>query len=132
MIVYLNAAAGMARNRGGMRGGAVGLSAVVGLGASLGLNLAMSKGEIRLRSGDYRDYPYLDYNLLNHEEDLRRYRDGVRMVVGLEDHPAMAAIIEKRVYPEDSDLGIRRGAELLDEAMGGDRPPRLLHRQDGT
>ena len=104
MIVYLNAAAGMARNRGGMRGGAVGLSAVVGLGASLGLNLAMSKGEIRLRSGDYRDYPYLDYNLLNHEEDLRRYRDGVRMVVGLEDHPAMAAIIEKRVYPEDSDL----------------------------
>lgn len=104
MIVYLNAAAGMSRNRGGMRGGAEGMSAVVGLGASLGLNLARSKGEMRLRSGDYRDYPYLNYNLLDHEEDLRRYRDGIRMIVDLEDHPAMAAVIEERVYPEDSDL----------------------------
>ena len=104
MIVYLNAAAGMSRNRGGMRGGAEGMSAVVGMGASLGLNLALSRGEIRLRSGDYRDYPYLNYNLLDHEEDLRRYRDGIRMIVDLEDHPAMAAVIEKRVYPEDADL----------------------------
>ena len=35
---------------------------------------------------------------------MRRYRDGVRLVVGLEDHPAMAEMIEKRVFPEDSDL----------------------------
>ena len=101
MIVYLNAAAGMARNRGGMRGDT---SKPLGLGASLGLNLALSKGEIRLRSGDYRDYPYLNYNMLDHEEDLRRYRDGIRMIVDLEDHPAMAGLVEKRVYPEDSDL----------------------------
>ena len=59
---------------------------------------------LRLRSNDYRDQPYLDYNLLDHEEDLRRYRDGVRLVVGLEDHPAMDGMIDKRVYPEDSDL----------------------------
>ena len=98
MIVYLNSGAGMARNRGGAH------ADLVGLGASLGLNLARSKGEIRLRSGDYRDYPYLNYNLLDHEEDLRRYRDGIRMIVDLEDHPAMSAIIENRVYPEDSDL----------------------------
>ena len=98
MIVYLNAAAGMARSRGGAHG------ATLGLGAGLGLNLALSKGEIRLRSSDYRDQPYLDYNLLDHDEDLRRYRDGVRSIVDLEDHPAMAAIIERRVYPEDSDL----------------------------
>ena len=98
MIVYLNAAAGMARSRGGAHG------ATLGLGAGLGLNLALSKGEIRLRSSDYRDQPYLDYNLLDHDEDLRRYRDGVRSIVDLEDHPAMDAIIERRVYPEDSDL----------------------------
>ena len=77
---------------------------LMGLGASLGLNLALSKGEVRLRSNDYRDQPYLDYNLLDHEEDLRRYRDGVRLLVSLEEHPAMAAVIDKRVYPEDSDL----------------------------
>ena len=98
MIVYLNAGAGMARNRGGAH------SDLVGLGASIGLNLALSKGEIRLRSNDYRDQPYLNYNLLDHEEDLRRYRDGVRLLVSLEDHPAMSAAIDKRVYPEDSDL----------------------------
>ena len=98
MIVYLSAASGTGRNRGG------GHDEVVGMGAGLGLNLAHSKGEIRLRSNDYRDYPYLDYNLLDHEEDLRRYRDGVRLLVGLEDHPAMAAMIDKRVYPEDSNL----------------------------
>ena len=98
MIVYLSAGAGKNRKMGGQHGD------LVGLGAGLGLNLALSKGELRLRSGDFRDQPYLDYNLLDHEEDLRRYRDGVRLVVGLEDHPAMAAMIDERVYPEDSDL----------------------------
>ena len=98
MIVYLNSGAGMARSRGGGHGN------LVGLGAGLGLNLALSKGEIRLRSNDYRDHPYLNYNLLDHEEDRRRYRHGIRLIVSLEDHPAMAAMIDQRVYPEDSDL----------------------------
>ena len=98
MIVYLNAGTGVPRSRGGAH------DDLVGIGASLGLNLALSKGEIRLRSNDYQDHPDLNYNLLDHEEDLRRYRDGVRMIVGLEDHPAMAGMIENRVYPEDSDL----------------------------
>ena len=98
MIVYLSAASGKTPWMGGRHGG------LIGLGANLGLNLALSKGELRLCSNDYRDYPYLDYNLLDHEEDLRRYRDGVRLVVGMEDHPAMAAMIDKRVYPQDSDL----------------------------
>ena len=98
MIVYLLSAMGMRRNMGGRH------EDVVGMGANLGLNLAFAKGEVRLSSGDYRDQPYLDYNLLAHEEDLRRFRDGVRLVVSLEDHPAMAALIERRVYPEDSDL----------------------------
>ena len=98
MIVYLLAAMGMRRNMGGRH------EDVVGMGANLGLNLAFAKGEVRLSSGDYRDQPYLDYNLLAHEEDLRRFRDGVRLVVSLEDHPAMAALIERRVYPEDPDL----------------------------
>ena len=106
MIVYLNGSAGMERSRGGQHGSAL------GLGANLGLNLALSKGEVRLRSSDYRDHPYLNYKLLEHEEDLRRYREGVRMVAGLEDHPAMAAVIEKRVYPEDSDL---ESDEALDQ-----------------
>ena len=105
MIVYPSAAAGRERQMGGYHG------EMVGLFAALGLNLALSKGEIRLRSNDYRDHPWLDYDLLDHEEDLRRCRDGIRMIVGLEDHPAMAAMIDKRIYPEDSDL---KSDEALD------------------
>ena len=56
--------------------------------------------------------------MLAHEEDLRRYRDGVRRIVDLEDHPAMAAVIESRVYPENSDLESDEGAGLVDEAGG--------------
>ena len=98
MIVYMSAAASKRRDQGGNR------NELVGIGAGLGLNLALSKGEVRLSSSDYRDQPYLDYNLLDDEEDMRRYRDGIRMVVGLEDHPAMSALIEGRLYPLDSDL----------------------------
>ena len=97
MIIYPTAGAGM-DPRGGDR------DELVGISATVCLNLALSKGEIRLRSNDYRDYPILDYNLLDHEEDLRRSRDGVRKVVGMEGHPEIAALIDKRVYPEDADL----------------------------
>ena len=98
MIVYLSAAAGKGEHgRQARRPCRTGRRTRAQPGA-------LSKGELRLRSGDYRDHPYLDYNLLDDEEDLRRYRDGVRMIVGLEEHPAMAAMIEERVYPEDTDL----------------------------
>ena len=59
------------------------------------------------QSNDYRDHPFLDYNLLDHDEDLRRSREGVRLAVGMEDHPDLAALIDKRVCPEDSDLASR-------------------------
>ena len=51
-----------------------------------------------------RDRPYLDYNYLTEEEDRRRFRDGIRMLVRLENHPDMSALIEKRLTPLDSDL----------------------------
>lgn len=98
MIVYMSAAASKRREQGAYR------TEPIGIGTGLGLNLALSKGEVRLSSGDYRDQPYLDYNLLDDEEDMRRYRDGIRMLVGLEDHPAMSALIDSRLYPLDSDL----------------------------
>ena len=132
MIVYLNAAAGMARNRGGMRGGAVGLSAVVGLGASLGLNLAMSKGR---DPAPLRRLPRLSVSRLQPPEP----RGGPAQVPGRRPHggrsggpPGDGRHYRKEGLPRRLGSGIRRGAELLDEAMGGDRPPRLLHRQDGT
>ena len=97
MIIYPRAAAGRDQKGGKF-------DEMVGMAATIAVNLALSKGEIRLRSNDYRDYPLLDYNLLDHEEDLRRARDGVRLIVGTEDHPELAALIDRRLDPEDSDL----------------------------
>lgn len=98
MIVYMGAVTSRRREEGGKR------SEPVGIGMGLGLNLALSKGEIRLATADHNDQPILDYNLLDEEEDLRRYRNGVRMLVDLENHPAMQELIDYRLEPSDGDL----------------------------
>ena len=84
--------------RGGLR------SNPIGLQTNLCVNLAKGKGEVRLNSSDYRDQPHLDYNYLDEEEDRRRFRDGIRMLVNLENSADMAALIEERITPLDSDL----------------------------
>ena len=98
MIVWMAAVTGGRPGLGGNR------SAPIGMSSILGLNLALGKGELRLRSSDHRDQPYLDYNYFEEAEDRRRLQDGIRMLVGLEDHPAMSALIERRLNPLDSDL----------------------------
>ena len=84
----------------------------IGIGMGLGLNLALSKGEIKLNSTDHTEQPYLDFNLLDHEEDMRRYRQGIRMLVDLENHPAMKKLIDHRLEPADDDL---ESDEALDQ-----------------
>jgi len=94
-----------------------GLQGFVGFGiiqANVCINLAKGKGEVKLNSGDYRDQPYLDYNYLADEEDRRRFRHAIHMLVGLENHPAMASLIQERLTPLDSDLATN---EALDSWM---------------
>ena len=98
MIVYMMAVASDRPERGGLRANPVGIQMI------LCINLAKGKGEVKLKSGDYREQPDLDYNYLTEEEDRRRFRDGIKMLVDLENHPDMAAIIEKRLCPLDSEL----------------------------
>ena len=105
MIVYLSHAASARRDD--QSGDVI---HPVGINAGLGLNSALSQGEVRLNSADYREHPYLDYNLLAEEEDIRRYRDGVRLLVRLENHPAMEHLVQDRMYPLDTDL-------ISDEAL---------------
>ncbi len=95
MIVYFNAVAGESYKA---------IGAPVGISAALGLNLALSSGEIKLQSSDHRDHPYLDYNLLDHQEDIRRYRDGIRMLVSLENNSDLSDLILERLRPTDFDL----------------------------
>jgi choline dehydrogenase len=98
MIVYMMAVASDRPERGGLRTNPIGIQ------TNLCINLAKGKGEVKLNSNDYRDQPYLDYNYLNEDEDRRRFRDGVRMLVGLESQSDMSTLIEERLTPLDSDL----------------------------
>jgi choline dehydrogenase-like flavoprotein len=98
MIVYFSSVSSERSDRGGKR------SEAFGIGATLGINLAKGKGELRLNSADCHDQPYIDFNYLEEAEDRRRVRDGVRMLVGLEKHPKMAELIDRRKTPVDADL----------------------------
>lgn len=98
MIVYFSSVSSERSDRGGKR------SEAFGIGATLGINLAKGKGELKLNSADIHDQPYVDFNYLEEEEDRRRVRDGVRMLVGLEKHQKMAALIDRRKTPLDVDL----------------------------
>ena len=98
MIVYFGAVTSKRRDQGG------GKSEPIGIGAGLGLNLALSKGELKLSTTNHTDQPYLNYNLLDDPEDMRRYRDGVRMLISLEAHPSMRELVDYRLEPTDEDL----------------------------
>jgi len=102
MIVYMQHAA--SRKNGAGEGLGESFIDPIGISAGLGLNLALSKGELRLTSDNYLDAPALNYNMLDHPEDMRRYREGIRMLVDLENHPSMSAIIEHRSELQDADL----------------------------
>jgi choline dehydrogenase len=74
------------------------------LGLSAGIQLAVGSGELRLKSADPNDQPYLDYNYLQEEFDRDRLRKGIRKVVELETHPAIQALITERITPTDEEL----------------------------
>jgi choline dehydrogenase len=74
------------------------------LGLSAGVQLAVGSGELRLKSADPNDPPYLDYNYLQEEFDRDRLRKGIRKVVELENHPAMRELIVERITPTDEEL----------------------------
>ncbi len=100
MIVYMN----VITSKNISRSLTIDEDSTIGIRVGLAVNLALSKGEIRLNSTDHSEQPYLDFNLLDHEEDMRRCRDGIRMLVDLENHQSMNKLIDHRLEPTDADL----------------------------
>ena len=76
----------------------------VGFRIASGLYLAVGSGEIRLQSADPDEQPLLDYNYFAEEFDIRRMREGVRLIVRLSEEPALAEYIQERMSPSDSEL----------------------------
>ncbi|MET7998953.1 GMC family oxidoreductase N-terminal domain-containing protein [Amycolatopsis sp. NPDC005232] len=52
------------------------------------LSVELSRGELTLRSADAGVLPKLNFRYMSEPEDLRRMRDGVRLVARLLEHPA--------------------------------------------
>ena len=86
----------------------------VGVGVSLCLYLALSKGELRIQSSDPRQPPYLDFNLLDDPFDRSRLREAIRTCAGLFRHEAFDWIVEERVAPSEEVLA---GDDALDSWM---------------
>ena len=73
-------------------------------GISIGLQLAVGAGEIRLVSTDPGVQPHLNYNYLSEPWDRERMRKAVRLAIRLSQHPAFKDIIVDRLSPSDADL----------------------------
>ena len=78
--------------------------APAGVGVSQCLYLALSRGELRVRSRDPEEPPYLDFNLLDDPFDRSRLRESIRMCAELLRHEAFGQIVEERIAPSDDIL----------------------------
>ena len=76
----------------------------IGFRIASGLYLAVGAGELTLQSADPDRQPFLDYNYFAEEFDLRRMREGVRLIVKLSEDPGLAGLIQERVSPSDAEL----------------------------
>ncbi len=75
-----------------------------GLGMTAAIYLAESAGEIRLRTPNPRIQPYLDYNLLATEFDMRRMRESARICIEIAGQDAMSDYIGDLTDPTEADL----------------------------
>jgi choline dehydrogenase len=71
---------------------------------SVGLYLALGKGELTLQSSDPEVQPFLDYNYLQEPEDRRRLREGVRLCLELVDMKEFEGVVGERINPDDAAL----------------------------
>jgi choline dehydrogenase len=70
----------------------------------VGLQNALSSGEIRLTSKDPRVHPSINHRYLSDPWDRERMRQGVRLAIRLSQHPAFKDVILECVSPANADL----------------------------
>ena len=73
-------------------------------GIYVGLQNAVTAGELKLTSTDPYVQPSLDYRYLSDPWDLERMRQAVRLATRLSEHPAFRNVIIERVSLTDADL----------------------------
>ncbi|MDA1280533.1 MAG: GMC family oxidoreductase N-terminal domain-containing protein [Chloroflexi bacterium] len=98
MIVYMNSARTERPERGGSK------DVPIGISMHLVLNMADSRGEIRLRTTHITDQPAIDFNYMSEPRDLDRMRDGVRRLAKIGEQSEFRRNISERLDPPDSTL----------------------------
>ncbi len=69
------------------------------------LGLPDGAGYVKLASADPDVQPSFNYRYLQHPNDIRRVRDGVRLAIGLLESSAYKDVIDYRIHPSDEILG---------------------------
>ena len=72
---------------------------------SLIMMQAKARGEMTLTSANPADKPLLNYHYFDHDVDLERARDGMRLAARLLESPSYREIGAKRFSPTDEELG---------------------------
>ena len=73
-------------------------------GISVGLQNAVTAGELRLTSTDPHVQPSLNYRYLSDPWDRERMRNAARLVIRLSAHPSLRDLIIERLSPTEADL----------------------------
>jgi choline dehydrogenase-like flavoprotein len=107
------------------------------------LGLPDGSGYVKLASADPGVQPSFNYRYLQHPNDVRRVRDGVRMAAGLLESDAYKDVVDYRIHPTDDilsnddalDLWIRKTVGTARHVsgtcrMGPDSDPMAVVSQD--
>ena len=68
------------------------------------LELAKGHGELKLKSNDPKEQPFLDYRFCQDPWDRQRLREAVRLGVRLAEHESYKKLVKRVIAPEPADL----------------------------
>ncbi len=99
MIVYVSSFGTERPDRGGDR------YSPIGVLLNVTLNMADSRGEIRLASANIDDQPIIDFNYFDEPWDLTRMREGIRKMASLVERTEFQYIVDSPAYPTNDIVG---------------------------
>ena len=99
MIVYVSSFGTERPDRGGDR------YSPIGVLLNVTLNMADSRGEIRLASANIDDQPIIDFNYFDEPWDLTRMREGIRKMASLVERTEFQDIVDSPAYPTNDIVG---------------------------
>jgi choline dehydrogenase-like flavoprotein len=79
---------------------------------SCSLGLPDGSGYVRLASADPGIQPSFNYRYLQHPNDIRRVREGVRLAIGLLESDAYKDVADHRIHPTDDILADDEALDL--------------------